>query len=198
VFRLAAFCRVAALVGFVRFVGRVGLVGLVGCVGCNRDPPPSPPPPAPLPLEWVGIRYGAFPLQLLVPKEWHESARPIDPGPGVLCLGPEEEGFRPNVMLYWSDKPRDLEDYFGDEKSKRKGTIHPQKIMGEGSGVVAGMQARYLLYDSYEPRGDFRTMDWYFVGPRGHGLLRFTTKTRLFLKHQPLFDEMTRRVRVAP
>jgi len=174
------------------------LCALAALAGCSKAPQPPPPPPDPPAPKWVGVRPQGFPIELWVPESWHRDVQRIQPGPGFLVRGPEEEGFRPNVQVYWSDGPRDLEDAIADLKSKLRNPVRPQEIAAEGAGTVAGMPARYLVYDSLESRGEFRTMDWYFAGERGHGLLRFTTLRRLFLEHQALFDEIVRRVRFAP
>ena len=169
----------------------VALLALLAA--CSKDAPQ--PPPASPEVRWVRVEIARVPFSLFLPEPWTKEIRPQAHTLGILCLGPEEDGFKPTVQLFWWEKPRPLDEFFRAEKERRRASIHPVELVGEAPARVAGMAARRLVYDEAHPAGRFRTVDWYLSGAKGHGILRMTARREGFIRYGPLFDEFARRAR---
>ena len=90
-----------------------------------------------------------------------------------------------------------IERLFSDGKAKYlQGPFGGEEIE-QGEGAVAGMPARFLIFERYEkPVGErLAWMVWFYVGPDGFGEVKAECRASDFKKYRPLFEEMTRRIR---
>ncbi|MGH7163738.1 MAG: hypothetical protein ACREID_09660, partial [Planctomycetota bacterium] len=132
-----------------------------------------------------------------VPESWTRDPRNTGTG-GVMFLGPEEEGFRPNFHVYWGSEAKQPEKFFEQRRLTLLNGLPPARILDEEDVVVAGMPARRFIYALAGSGGDYRCVDWCFTGGRGHGVLRATSAAGAFFHLRPLFDRIAASARLAP
>jgi len=166
---------------------KVAVVALLVALGIGviylRRPQPEPEPEAPEPNphlvhDWRKATLWDF--DIYVPEAWsHKVTRTPGSESGVEFFGPKVEGdFRIMILLFWGPTKRDLGSFFQLQRDKREIPGRSTKILDEGSGTVAGLPARYLVYEAYDrhpktgKRMRFVTIDWYFVGRGKAGILR--------------------------
>ena len=127
------------------------------------------------------------------PKGWGPLRIPNDWG---IQFAPDGEGWRPNFSVYWAKKEESLTRLFSDGKAKYlQGPLAGDEI-SQGEGSVAGMPARYLVFERDEKRvGRLAWIVWFYVGPDGYGEVKAECRAKDFEKYRPLFEEMTRRIR---
>ena len=167
-----------------------GALLLVLLAACGGEKPPPPPPPPP-PLRWGTL--DVLDLHLSLPETWTEGQ---DHGSrGIAFLGPEEEGFRTNVVVNrtpWTGDSAGWRSLYAGKFDDPQQTLY--RVHDRGTAAVAGAEATFLVYERI---GDpYVTMDWYFFR-EGHGyVLRCTATRRTFaLVYRPVFEEIARRLR---
>jgi len=143
------------------------------------EPEPEPLQPNPhLVRKWRKATLWDFDIYL--PEAWsHKVARAPGTKYGVEFFGPEVKGgFRIMILFFWGPTKRDLGSFYRLQRDKREIPGLSTKILDEGSTTVAGLPARYLVYEAYDRHPDtgkrmrFVTIDWYFVGRSKAGILR--------------------------
>jgi len=154
-------------------------IGVVYLRWPRRAPPAEPLAPNPhLVHGWRKATLWDF--DIWIPEAWSHKVAPT-PGTkyGVEFFGPKVRGdFRIMILLFWGPTKRDLGGFYQLQRDKRSIPGRSTKILDEGSATVAGLPARYLVYESYDRqpktgrRMRFVTIDWYFVGRGKAGILR--------------------------
>jgi hypothetical protein len=170
--------------------------------GTEREPEvPLPPRPAEVGEAWATtVLFESF--ELSMPGSWFENPeRAMEHG--ILFRGPPDGIHPPTVQLYWGPVKVDLEGFFEFERERRVPGI--QDILEEGEATIAGLPARYLVYEqrSKMPGSarevQFLTIDWYFVHDGHGGILRGLAPAQTFrLKYRPIFTEIAKRLRYRP
>ena len=89
-----------------------------------------------------------------------------------------------------------FEQFVGDERSKLTDSGDPAEILADSPAVVGGMAAHRMVY-TRTVRGDIqvRTIDFYFVGPNGIGMLRMLSNATTFMKWRPVFERVASALR---
>lgn len=164
----------------------------------GEEPPPAPPRPPALVFQgdWGHVDFRGF--RLFLPRGWkHARSTPS----GEVFAGPEDDGFAPNVHLYTFRRSTTLDQWFRHQRLKYESPVSGATIRGEGRDTVAGMPARFLVYEYKTETRDGRlllttTKDWYFVGHGHAGILRGISTARTYLQpYKALFNEVKRRLR---
>ena len=170
----------------------------------TREPEPKPPlPRRPVEIDepWAtAVLFERFELSL--PKSWFKDPQPAMEH-GVEFRGPNDGVHPPKVQLYWGPWKGGLQEFFDFERDRRVPGL--QDILEEGEAMVAGLPARYLVYEqeatmagSLRPTS-FLTIDWYFTRDGRGGILRGLATAKSFrLRYRPIFTEIAKRLRYRP
>ena len=138
-------------------------------------------------------------FQLIVPRDWVQSDKPITPlaNEGVAVRGAMEDGFMPAILFYpVLSRKRSLEEFTRDERTKLTASGDPAEILADAPAVVGGMAAHRLVYTRTVRGGiQVRTIDFYFVGPKGIGMLRMLSNSTTFMKWRPVFEQVAAALR---
>jgi hypothetical protein len=183
-------------------IGVVALVTLKYALS-GKDPEPPPEDDEPRVVaegEWGWVDVADF--RLWLPKGWAFWKQLTD---GWIFRGPEVDGFRPNVHLYWTRKSMGLDEWFKLYRGKfdQADVGGYSVIHDEGRDNVAGLPARWLEYeitDQFKKGGEsqtvkFVTRDWYFVDGDYNGILRCAAGARSYLfADKPVFLEIKKRL----
>jgi hypothetical protein len=195
---------VKRLVLFVA-IGAAAVVTLKFALTEEVVPPVDPvAPPVVAEGDWGRVDIGGF--RLWLPRGWTFWKQLKD---AWIFRGPEVDGFRPNVHLYWTRKSTTLEDWFKLYRGKfDQADIGGYSVIhDEGRDSVAGLPARWLEYeitDQFKKDGEpqtvqFMTRDWYFVDGDFAGILRCASGARSYVvTNKPLFLEIKRRLQRRP
>lgn len=148
------------------------------------------------------VDFDAFPwkgFDLVVPRDWIKSDKPLTllGNDGVAVRGEMEDGFMPAIIFYpVMAKKRSFETFVRDERSKLTDSGDPAEILADSPATVGGMAAHRLVY-TRNVRGDIqvRTIDFYFVGPNGIGMLRMLSNATTFMKWRPVFEQVASALR---
>ncbi len=150
----------------------------------------------------TALAFDAFPwkgFELIVPRDWVKDDKPITSlaNEGVAVRGEMEDGFMPAIIFYpVLSRKRSLDEYTRDERSKLTDSGDPAEILADAPAVVGGMAAHRLVYTRTVRGGiQVRTIDFYFVGPKGIGMLRMLSSSTTFMKWRPVFEQVASALR---
>jgi len=148
-------------------------------------------------LAFYGVELEDF--KLIVPADWIKDDESLTTlvKDGVAVRGEKEDGFHPAILFYpVLARKRSFEQFIGDERSKLTDSGDPAEILADGPAVVGGMAAHRLVYTRTVRGGiQVRTIDFYFVGPKGIGMLRMLSNSTTFMKWRPVFERVASALR---
>jgi len=168
----------------------------------EREPSPMPPIRPPMVEEPWGTSVVFDRFELSMPRSWFEKPE-LAMQHGMLFRGPSDDGHPPVVQLYWGPWSGEPQGFFEHERARRVPGV--QDILEEGEAVVAGLPARYLVYEHASGgkgatrEAEYLTIDWYFARDGRGGILRGLAPAQAFrFRYRPIFTEIARKLRYRP
>jgi hypothetical protein len=169
-----------------------------GDSGETPPPPPAPPaatPPGPpvieAPAPDVDLSHTLPPgwdIEIHMPKAWKESARAVSEHEYQFA-GEGEPGSRPEMDFGWKASDQSLETFAEQQLGRYVSPAY--KLLGKGEATVAGMPAKYCVFETRKVRG----IEYCFAGHGYIGFLRGYAVIDEFAKWGPVFEEAARRTR---
>jgi hypothetical protein len=178
----------------VALVRRLALALLIASCGDDGEPepPPEPPPIVPAPrVDLATTQPPGWDIEIRVPKDWTGSYR-MRTEHEVQFAGPGAPGEKPEMDFGWKASDRDLETFARETFRRYENPAY--KVLRTGSETIAGMPARFCVYETAKQRG----IEYCFAGHGYIGFIRGYSKIDEFPKWGAAFEEAARRAQYKP
>jgi hypothetical protein len=162
---------------------------------CNEEPKKHVRPPEPLPIafrtDFATTQPPGWDIEIRIPKDWTRNYKMVNEHE-VEFAGAGTPGEMPEMDIGWKASDRDLETHARETFRRYENPAY--RILGRGNATIAGMPARYLVFET----GKMRKIEYCFAGHGYIGYIRGIATIDEFAKWGPVFEEAARRTRYNP